>query len=57
MRTRNLTHLVLAVLVVAASSAAVQAQGTPRLVVPSKIIDIGTVYQGVVADAVFELVN
>ncbi|MGD8441777.1 MAG: DUF1573 domain-containing protein [Holophagae bacterium] len=57
MRTRNLTHLVLAVLVVAASSAAAQAQGTPRLVVPSKIIDIGTVSQGVVADAVFELVN
>ncbi len=57
MRRRLSTHLALAALVVATTAGTVQAQGTPQLVVPAKIIDVGTVSQGVVADAVFELVN
>jgi hypothetical protein len=44
-------------LVVTATAATARAQDAPQLVVPSKIIDVGTVSQGVVADAVFDLVN
>jgi hypothetical protein len=47
----------LAVLVMTAAVATAQSGGSPELVVPSKIIDAGTVSQGVVVDAVFDLVN
>lgn len=47
----------LAVLVLGALPALAQTDGSPALVVPSKIIDAGTVSQGVTVDADFELVN
>ena len=51
MRTRSMTHLVLAVVLAVTTAGVVEAQGAPQLAVPSKIIDVGTVSQGVVADA------
>ena len=55
---KNLTTtVVLATLVTIASIAAAQNNGGPALVVPSKILDVGTISQGVVVDAVFDLVN
>jgi hypothetical protein len=52
-----MTRFALAVVLAVATAGVADAQGAPQLVVPSKIIDVGTVSQGVVADAVFELVN
>jgi hypothetical protein len=59
MRTRSVLIATLAI--VLATGATVLAQsndnGGPKLVVPSKIIDAGTVPQGVIVDAVFDVVN
>ncbi len=52
-----LTTVALAALLITAGAAAAQNEGSPALVVPAKILDAGTVSQGVVVDAVFDLVN
>lgn len=52
-----LTAVALAALLITAGTAAAQNEGSPALVVPAKILDAGTVSQGVVVDAVFDLVN
>lgn len=52
-----LTIVALAALLITAGVAAAQNEGSPALVVPAKILDAGTVSQGVVVDAVFDLVN
>ena len=52
MLTSRSTAAMLAVLVMTAAVATAQSGGSPELVVPSKIIDAGTVSQGVVVDAV-----
>jgi hypothetical protein len=59
MRTDSPKLFILAVLVVTASTVIAQTatDGGPKLVVPGKIIDSGTVAQGVVVDAVFDLIN
>jgi len=44
-------------MMIGAATAFAQTDGSPMLVVPSKIVDIGTVAQGVTVDAVFDLVN
>jgi hypothetical protein len=44
-------------LIMSAGAASAQNQASPALVVPSKIIDAGAVSQGVMVDAVFDLVN
>jgi hypothetical protein len=54
---KQLTFIALAVMVIVAATALAQTDGSPMLVVPSKIIDVGTVSQGVTVDAVFDLVN
>jgi hypothetical protein len=57
MLKRQLTYAALAAMVIGATTAFAQTAGSPALVVPSKIVDIGTVSQGVTVDAVFDLVN
>jgi len=57
MLNKQLTFLTFAVMVIGAATAFAQTDGSPMLVVPSKIVDIGTVAQGVTVDAVFDLVN
>lgn len=57
MHKNLLTTVALAALLIIASVAAAQNEGSPALVVPAKILDAGTVSQGVVVDAVFDLVN
>jgi len=52
-----LTTVALVALLSTAGIAAAQNEGSPALVVPGKIIDAGTVSQGLVVDAVFDLVN
>ena len=56
LRTK-VTTLVLAALITTTGMAIAQNESGPVLNVPSKIIDAGTVSQGVVVDAVFDLVN
>ncbi|MCU0303243.1 MAG: DUF1573 domain-containing protein [Thermoanaerobaculales bacterium] len=57
MRGSQLNALILAALVLTAGLAIADDQAGPKLVVPSTIIDAGAVSQGVVLDAVFDLVN
>lgn len=57
MLNNRLTTVVLVASILAAGAAAAQSDGRPVLVVPSKIVDAGTVSQGVVVDAIFDLVN
>jgi len=57
MRKTDKTFVALAAMVIAAATAFAQTGGSPSLMVPSKIIDAGVVSQGVVVDAVFDLVN
>ena len=59
MRSNRLMITILALLLAAGATAHAQTadSSAPKLVVPSKIIDVGTVSQGVVVDAVFDLVN
>jgi len=57
LNTQHLRFLVFAAMVIGAATAFAQTDGSPMLVVPSKIVDIGTVAQGVTVDAVFDLVN
>lgn len=59
MRTNQVMIATLALLLAAGATALAQTaeDAAPKLVVPSKIIDAGTVAQGVVVDAVFDLVN
>jgi hypothetical protein len=59
MLASHLKHVVLAALVVTAATVAAQtgAEGAPKIVVPTKIVDVGTISQGVVVDAVFDIVN
>jgi hypothetical protein len=54
---QHLRFLAFAAMMIGAATAFAQTAGSPMLVVPSKIIDIGTVAQGVTVDAVFDLVN
>jgi hypothetical protein len=54
---KHMTTLALAALIMTAGVAIAQNESGPVLMVPSKIIDAGTVSQGIVVDAVFELVN
>lgn len=56
LRTQK-TSVALVAMVIVAGSAFAQTGGSPSLVVPSKIIDVGVISQGVMVDAVFELVN
>ncbi len=51
------TSLMLAAAATIAATAFAQTGGSPSLMVPSKIIDAGVVSQGVMVDAVFDLVN
>jgi len=57
MLTNRFTAAALVALLLTAGVAAAQTDPSPSLMVPSKIIDVGTVTQGVVVDAVFDLVN
>jgi len=57
MLANRIKTLTLAILVLTAGVVTAQTEGAPALQVPSKIIDTGTVSQGVVVDAVFDLVN
>ncbi|MEE4273209.1 MAG: DUF1573 domain-containing protein [Thermoanaerobaculales bacterium] len=57
MLTNRYTAAALVALLLTAGAAAAQTDPAPALMVPSKIIDVGTVTQGVVVDAVFDLVN
>jgi len=57
MLRKQMTLVALAAMVIVAATAFVQAESAPTMVVPSKIIDAGTVSQGVMVDAVFDLVN
>ncbi len=54
---QHLRFLAFAAMMIGAATAYAQTDGSPMLVVPSKIVDIGTVAQGVTVDAVFDLVN
>jgi len=54
---QHFRFLAFAAMMIGAATAFAQTAGSPILVVPSKIIDIGTVAQGVTVDAVFDLVN
>ena len=56
LRTK-VTTLVLAALIMTTGMAIAQNENSPALIVPSKIIDAGTISQGVIVDAVFDLVN
>jgi len=57
MLNKQLTFITFAAMMIGAATAFAQTDGSPMLVVPSKIVDIGTVAQGVTVDAVFDLVN
>ena len=57
MLKQHLRLITFAAMLIGAATAFAQTDGSPMLVVPSKIIDIGTVAQGVTVDAVFDLVN
>lgn len=57
MLNNKCTLIALAALVIIASTTMAQNEGSPVMFVPSKIIDAGTVAQGVMVDAVFDLVN
>jgi len=57
MLRKQLIIVALAAIMIAAATTFAQTEGSPMLVVPSKIIDAGTVSQGVTVDAVFDLVN
>lgn len=57
MLNKYLTYAAFAVMVITAATTLAQTDGSPMLVVPSKIVDIGKVSQGVTVDAVFDLVN
>ena len=57
MLNKQLTFIAFAAMVIGAATAFAQTDGSPMLVVPSKIVDIGTVAQGVTVDAVFDLIN
>jgi hypothetical protein len=54
---KHMTTLVLVALIMTAGGAIAQDESGPALMVPSKIIDAGTVSQGIVVDADFDLVN
>ena len=56
LRKQLIVGALAAIMIVAATTFA-QTEGSPKLVVPSKIIDAGTISQGVMVDAVFDLVN
>ena len=56
LRKQLIVGALAAIMIVAATTFA-QTEGSPKLVVPSKIIDAGTISQGVTVDAVFDLVN
>ena len=57
MLRKQMTSVALAAMVIVAATAFAQTEGAPTMVVPSKIIDAGTGSQGVMVDAVFDLVN
>jgi len=57
MLKQHLRLIMFAAMLIGAATAFAQTDGSPMLVVPSKIVDIGTVAQGVTVDAVFDLVN
>lgn len=57
MLNNKLTVVALATMMVVAATTFAQADGSPSMVVPSKIVDAGKVSQGVTVDAVFDLVN
>ena len=57
MLKQHLTFVAFAAMVIGAATAFAQTDGSPMLVVPSKILDVGTVSQGVTVDAVFDLIN
>lgn len=57
MLTKKFTTVALVALLLTAGAAAAQTDVSPSLEVPTKIIEAGTVTQGVVVDAVFDLVN
>lgn len=57
MLDKHLTTTIFAVLLLVVGAAAAENGGSPKLVVPSKIIDAGAVSQGVVFNANFDLVN
>jgi len=52
-----LTFVALAVMMTVAATTFAQTEGSPALVVASKVMDAGTVSQGTTVDAVFDLVN
>ena len=52
-----LTFVALAVMMTVAATTFAQTEGSPTLVVASKVMDAGTVSQGTTVDAVFDLVN
>lgn len=57
MLKNQLTFVALAVMMTVAATTFAQTEGSPTLVVASKIMDAGTVSQGTTVDAVFDLVN
>jgi hypothetical protein len=57
MLTHLMKPLALAAALILSATAFAQTEGGPVLVVPTKIVDAGTVSQGVTVDAVFDLVN
>lgn len=57
MLKHHLTFVAIAAVMIAAAPILAQTEGNPVLEVPSKIIDAGVVSQGVIVDAVFDLVN
>ena len=57
MLMKHLKFLAFAAMMIGAATSFAQTDGSPMLVVPSKIVDIGTVAQGVTVEAVFDLVN
>ena len=57
MLKNQLTFVALAVMMTVAATTFAQTEGSPTLVVTSKIMDAGTVSQGTTVDAVFDLVN
>ena len=57
MLNKQLTFLAFAAMAIGAATVFAQTDGSPMLVVPTKIVDVGTVAQGVTVDAVFDLVN
>ncbi len=57
MLKHHLTFVAIAAVMIAAAPTLAQTEGNPVMEVPSKIIDAGTVSQGVMVDADFDLVN